>query len=255
MVKIATPISHLFENKKYAKEIMEHSDCLECRDESLSSPLLNQEVFHCELQPIHKLTKLNFKYLELLKQNKRDLKLLTFHVASSCDRPYLKNGIFEKGGKEYTEKEALKNAKMNFRKIRSIFNKNIKIAIENANYYPTNAYKYVTDASFISRIVNENNIDFVFDIAHARITAHNKEIDYEEYKYSLPIDKAIQTHISSFKVLQNHLAYDAHEYPKTRELAEVKGLLKNVGVRYLTVEYYKNIRYLMHSLKLLRELI
>ena len=254
MVKIATPISHLFENNKYAKEIIMYSDCLECRDNSFGSTLSKQELFHCEFQPIHKLTESNFKYLENLKKNKHNLKLLTFHAASSCDRPYVKNRMFQKRGSEYTEREALRNAKINFRRIRSIFNQKIGIAIENANYYPTKAYKYITDASFISRIVKENNVNLVFDIAHARITAHNKGIDYEAYRNSLPLDKAIQIHLSSFKVLRSNLAYDAHDYPKAREFAEAKRLLKNCSLKYLTVEYYKNIRCLLRSLKLLRGL-
>lgn len=255
MVKIAVPISHLFKNKEFAKLIIKHSDCLECRDGSFGSPLLKQELFHCEFQPIHKLTKNHFKYLERLKKNKRGLKLLTFHMASSCDKPYIKNGVFEKGGREYSEKEALKNAAINFRRIRSIFNQGVRFAVENTNYYPTDAYKYITDAGFISRVVKENKIDFVFDTAHARITAHNKGIDYEEYRNSLPLDKAIQLHLSSFKVLRNNLAYDAHDYPKAREFAEARRLLKNGRLKYLTVEYYKNIRYLLRSLKLLRGLI
>lgn len=255
MVKIATPISHLFENKEYAELIVRHSDCLECRDESFGSPLLKQELFHCGVQPIHRLIEEDFRYLEEIKKNKPDLKLLSFHMASSCDKPYIKNGVFEKGGREYSEKEALKNAAINFRRIRGIFNQGVKFAVENTNYYPTKAYKYVTDASFISRIVKENNINLVFDIAHAWITAHNRGIDYEEYRDSLPLDKAIQIHLSSFRVLRNNLAYDAHDYPKAREFAEARRLLKNGRLKYLTVEYYKNIRYLLRSLKLLRGLI
>lgn len=255
MVKIATPISHLFENKGYAELVIKYSDCLECRDGSFGSPLLKQELFHCELQPIHKFTENNFRYLERIKNDKGDLKLLTFHMASSCNAPYIKNGVFEKGGREYSEKEALKNAAINFRRIRSIFNQGVKFAVENTNYYPTDAYKYITDAGFISRIVGENKIDFVFDTAHARITAHNKGIDYEEYRNSLPLDKAIQIHLSSFKVLRNNLAYDVHDYPGARELAEARRLLRNGSLKYLTVEYYKNIRYLLRSLKLLRGLI
>ena len=255
MVKIATPISHLFRNKEYAKLIMKHSDCLECRDDSFGSRLLKQELFHCELQPIHKLTESNFEYLKDIKNNKLGLKLLTFHMASSCGKPYIKNGVFKEGGRQYSEEEALKNAGINFRRIRSIFNQGVRFAVENTNYYPTGAYKYITDATFISRVVKENKIDFVFDIAHARITVQNKGINFEKYKNSLPLDNAKQIHLSSFKARPDKLAFDAHDYPKPEEFAEAKRLISDGNLNYLTVEYYKNLRCLIRSLKLLRGLI
>lgn len=255
MAKIATPISHLFKVKRYAKLIMEHSDCLECRDDSCNSSLPKQELFHCELQPIHKFTEKDFRYLERLAHNKSDLRLLTFHMASSCDKPYTKKGIFEEGGREYSEKTALKNAETNFKRIRSIFNQRVKLAVENTNYYPTGAYKYITNAGFISRIVKENKIYFLFDIAHARITARNRGIDYERYRDSLPLGKAIQVHLSSFGLRGDRLAFDLHDSPKARELAEVKKLLRSGNLKYLTVEYYKDIRFLIRSLKLLRGLV
>lgn len=254
MVKIATPISGLFENKEHSKLLSEHSDCLECRDKSFNSILSRQEVFHCELQPIHKFTKHDFRYLEKLRQSKRDLKLLTFHIASSCDKPYIKNEFFYKRGKEYTEKEALKNARANFKKIKKIFDKRVEFAVENTNYYPTDAYKYITDPIFISRVVRENKINFLFDIAHSRITAHNKGIVYEEYRNSLPLDRVIQLHLSSFKISGN-IAYDRHDYPRVEEFAQVRALLAIRTLKYVTVEYYKNVRYLLRALKILRGLL
>lgn len=255
MVRIATPISSLFNDKENARRIISLSDCLECRDQSIKSELLNQELFHCELQPIHEFSKAKLKYLELIKRRKSDLKLLTFHVASSCNRPYIRNGMFEKAEKEYTEKQALRNAKNNFKEIKIIFGDKIGLAIENTNFYPTNAYKYITEAGFISRIIYENNIQFLFDLAHARITAHNNNIDYEKYMHSLPLDRIIQIHISSCGVRKDGLAFDAHDYPRKEEYIEVKRLIKDGFVRYLTVEYYKDTARLMRSLKLLKELI
>lgn len=255
MLKIASPISDFFENKEHADLIMKYSDCLECRDDSFSPTLLKQELFHCELQPIHKFTKGNFKYLEKIGSNKGDLKLVTFHIASSCDKPYIKKGIFYKGGREYSEKEALSNTIINFKKLKSIFDKRVKFAVENNNYYPTDAYKYITDASFISEVVRENGIYFLFDTAHARVTAHNKGIDYEEYRDSLPLGKTIQIHLSSFRLLRNGLAYDAHDYLKEIELTEARRLLGGRTLKYLTIEYYKDIRYLLRLLKLLRGII
>lgn len=255
MIKIATPISHLFENGEHAKRIIGYSSCLECRDNTINSTALNQEVFHSELQPIHEFTKINFNYLKYIRNTKHDLKLITFHTASCCDKPYLDNRMFKTGGKEYSEKELLKNAKQNFSIIKEIFGKEVKIAIENNNYYPTNAYKYVTEPEFISQIVSENNINFLMDVAHAKITAHNKKIDYEEYKDTLPLCRTIQLHISACGFDSDNLAYDAHNYPTEKEFLEVKNLLDKLDIRYLTIEYYKDTECLIQSLKRTRELI
>ena len=64
---IATPISNLFLKKDNADLISNYSDCLECRDHSILSTMPKQELFHCELQPIHKFGNKEIKYLEKIK--------------------------------------------------------------------------------------------------------------------------------------------------------------------------------------------
>jgi len=257
MLKIATPISHLFENKEFAKKIVKYSDCLECRDRSINSQEKVQELFHCELQPIHRWDKKEFKYLKHIRKSKKSLKLISFHIASCCDKPIIKNNMFELGGKQYSKKEMLNNAKNNFKRIKKIFGNKVIIAVENNNYYPTKAYKHITEAEFISRIVYDNNIYFLFDIAHAKVTSYNKNINFEKYKSNLPLDRCIQLHICSYAIdKQNDLAYDAHNLPDEEELIEVKKLLKDYkNIKYLTVEHYKDIKNLLESLKKIKGII
>lgn len=262
MPKIATPISHLFVNAKNAKRICKASDCLECRDRSIDNKSLNQELFHCELQPIHKFTQEDFDYLEKIKQTKKDLKLITFHMATSCsmpkiDKSKIKSGMFIEGGYQYSKEEMLKNIKENLAKIKTIFGKEVKIGVENNNYYPSNAYKYITDANFIKQVVYENDIFFLFDIAHAQVTAHNKNIEFDDYKNNLPLDKTIQLHICSPDIdSKSNLAYDAHNYPDDFKMQEIKKMLDAYpAIKYLTVEYYRDIDELIQSIEKVRELI
>jgi uncharacterized protein (UPF0276 family) len=261
MIKIATPISHLFDNKIRADIIIKNSDCLECRDRSIESKENNQELFHCELQPIHNWSNEEFDYLRKIKEIKKDLKLISFHIASNCDKPIIKNGMFELGGKAYSKNELLNNAKYNFSKIKQIFGQNITIAVENNNYYPTNAYQYITEPDFISKVVYDNGINFLFDIAHAKVTCYNQNINFEKYKQNLPLDKMVQIHICSYDIdydidYDKSIAFDAHNYPDSDELVEVKKLiLKYKDVKYLTVEYYRDIENLEKSLKEVRKLI
>jgi len=257
MIKLATPISHLFEEKNIAKKIIKNSDCLECRDRSIESEESNQELFHCELQPIHNWSDEEFDYIQKIKNIKKDLKLITFHMASSCDKPTISNGVFELGGKQYSKEELLINAEYNFTKIKKIFGSDIIIAVENNNYYNTDAYKYITAADFISKIVYDNNINFLFDIAHAKVTCYNQNINFEKYKANLPLDKMIQIHICSFDInKERDMAFDAHNYPDQEELLEVKKLISSYqDVKYLTVEYYRDVENLEKSLKEVRRLV
>ena len=167
MFRISTPVSHLFDSPTDALEIISESDCLECRDVSINTAFPAQVIFHCDIQPIHELGKEDFLYLKKIANAKMDLKLVSFHAASSCNRPYIDGYMFQPGGTRYSRKQMLRSASANFLRIKAIFGQEIKIALENNNYYPTEAYQFVTDTDFIREIVYENNISFLFDVAHA----------------------------------------------------------------------------------------
>ena len=262
MIKIATPISHFFKSSEYSKQLNEISDCLECRDTTIENNSPNQELFHCELQPIHELKYENFKYLEYIKTSKKDLKLITFHLATSCSKPSidkskLKSGVFQPGGYTYEKNEMLRNAKKNFSVIKKIFGDEIKVAVENNNYYPTEAYNHIADAEFINDIVTQNDLYFLFDIAHSKISAFNKQLLWEDYKSKLPLERIIQLHICSYDIDPvSNLAFDAHNYPDNLEIKEVKNLIHNYSqIQYLTVEYYREINGLVKSINNIKELL
>jgi uncharacterized protein (UPF0276 family) len=255
MFRIATPVSQLFDNSTAALEIISESDCLECRDASVSAAFSAQVVFHCDIQPIHELSKEDFFYLEKIAEAKMDLKLVSFHAASSCNKPYIDGYMFRPEGTRYSRGQMLRSARANFLRIKAIFGREIKIALENNNYYPTEAYQFVTDTEFIREIVYENDISFLFDVAHARITAHNKKLVYEDYRNRLPLDKMVQIHLCRFSVDENGLAYDAHTPPGEEEWQEVRSLIPAYpGVEYLTIEFYRDKNKLIKSLKKAKEI-
>ena len=264
MLKIATPISHFFNNRQHAFEISNKSDCLECRDQCANTKLADQELFHCHLQPIHKLGHSDFRYLEDIIRLKPDLKLITFHATASCDNPIkdvnifqIDGGVvFQPGGQQYSRNEMLEYARRNFSQIKEIVGRYVNIALENNNYYPTEAYRYVTDPEFIRDVVYENDIYFLFDIAHAKVSAHNKKVDYSDYIKGLPLERAIQIHISRKDINEGNVAYDAHNLPKDEDWEEVKRIISTYqSVEYLTVEYYKDVSRVIKSLEKAREIV
>lgn len=255
MPKLATPISHQLSDVTTAKDVLALSDCLECRDKSIDSELERQYLFHCDIQPIHELKYKEIIYLERIHEKKKELKLLTFHVASNCDCPTIKNMMFFSGGRTYTRDEMLRNTEKNIKTIRGIFG-NIKIAVENNNYYPTDAYSTVTDPEFLYDIVCGNDIYFLFDMAHAKVSSINRKEDYYEYVGKLPITRAIQMHIVKHSVDSvSGIAYDTHMLPDDEVFRDVADFISRYsGIEYLTLEYYKERDGIIRSLERLRKI-
>ena len=183
-MKLATPISHLIKDEKLAGPILNNTDCFEVRDHTMNSNLPNQYLYHCDLQPIHEWPEEEFLHLEKVKVLKPELKLITFHCASCCDKPVLQGKVWVLGGRTYSRQEMIETSKKNFKRIREIFGPDVQLAVENNNYYKTAAYDIVCDPDFISEVVEENNLRLLCDLAHAQISAHNKGMKFEDYLYS-----------------------------------------------------------------------
>jgi len=255
MYSIATPVSSLFSNNKNYERIIKYSDCLELREEYPIKNLKINKLFHFEFQPIHSLTNSDFDFIEKIIEKYKYLELISFHMASCYDKPFIENGVYVPGGKMYTPDEMFINAKKNFSIINEILGDSIKIAVENNNYYKTDAYKYIADPNFIEKIVLDNNIYFLYDLAHGGISAYNLGINYNKYLNALPLKRIIQLHICR-KGFKNNHAYDAHFMPDNLVYREVSYLIKNSkNLKYLTLEYYRNIDSLIKGLVNLRKII
>ncbi len=249
MIKLATPISHLFLQTQNARKIIMLSDCLECRDWCIEEQHPKEELIHFDSNIIHNWPEAMKSRIRSSILSKPMLHLVTFHMATCYEAPAEIEGMFHPGGIRYCRKELLENARINILWLRSFLSEKITIAVENNNYYPTPAYDYITDGDFITEVVEENDIKFLLDIAHARITAHNREIDYNKYLAALPLKDTIQIHISSHRINSARLAYDAHELPGDGIFREVRSLVRAYPVKYLTVEYYKDSKKVVRALR------
>lgn len=255
MVKLATPISALFGNDSQTWEIIAKSYCLECREENLASKVPKQYVFHFDKDILHPWSEKEKDFIRLAILSKKELKLITFHMSASCSKPILKQGIFYCGGVEFSRQEMLDNVRNNISWLkRCINNRDIEIAVENNNYYPTPAYRYITDAHFICQVILENGLKFLFDLAHAKITAHNKRESYQKYIEELPLGRVIQLHVSKHGINEDDLAYDAHELPDESIFNEVKEIIREFSPEYVTIEYYKDKELLIQLLEQYRQL-
>lgn len=180
--------------------------------------------------------------------------MISFHLASNCESPIIKNNKFYSNGKSFSFEDMISSSKDNNAIIRNIF-PHCKIAVENNNYLNTSAYDTITDGNFISDIVYSNNLFFLLDIAHAKISAKNKKINYQTYLKSLPLDKIIQLHISQHTI-ENNIAYDSHVDPSNETLNELPFYFNlSPHCKYVTLEYYQDSRRLLHYIKKIKDII
>lgn len=253
MIQLATPISHLFQNPHDAQQIASHSDCLECREKMADYSGYLQSAFHFDIELIHNWSDETRTYLKRLFREKPELELISFHAAACCDEPVLVDRVFQPGGKILSRKEMLDNARQNTNWLQNTAGSHIDIAVENNNYYPTPAYDIVTEGSFLTEIVENNKVKFLFDIAHAMVTAHNRSESFATYRSELPLEAVIQLHICK-PDLSAETGYDTHERPDQEILDQVRELVGRYSIRFLTVEYYKDLSVLLAVLKEIRTL-
>jgi hypothetical protein len=255
-LKFATPISHLFENDLWGKEISSVSDCLEVRQRSLNSNWPNQRLFHIDIDLSHPWNNQTKEYLQNAFELKKDLEVVTFQSTKNCEGEKLENNIFQVDGRIFSKIEMLTFAKENTVWLRSILNDKIKIGLENNNYYPTEAYDIVTDGDFLTEMICENNLFLLLDIAHALVTAHNKNINYMDYLSTFPMEELLQIHICKPELPKVGTAFDAHNLPDSDMENMVLGLIKEYPqIKYLTVEYYKDKDLLIDSIESLKRIL
>ena len=252
MPLIATPISHLFESERDGEEISNVSDCLEVRQRSLDSNWSKQWLFDIT----HKWDDEIKGYLKKAFNKKNELKLVTFQATRCCHDEKIENGMFQLSGTIYSVEEMLNYATDNTRWLRTVLDRDVKIGLENNNYYPTPAYESVADGDFISTVVNQNDLYLLLDIAHAMVTAHNYKISYIDYITLLPLDKLVQLHICQPSIFDGSIAQDVHDKPSYNMLREVARLISCYAqIEYLTIEFYKDKDILIESIMSLRNII
>lgn len=163
--------------------------------------------------------------------------LFSFSTGPACKKVRIKDFYYDARSPILSRDELKVEMKRKIDTIKSKFPN--MIAIENTNYYPYPAYDHVCNASFLTEIVEENNIYFTLDIAHAWVTAVNTRTPFYDYLNEFPLDKCIEIHLSKSGEV-GRLQRDLHEAPDELEFWILEKVLKNVKLDpYVVVEYTK----------------
>ncbi len=260
MIKLITPISHLFEKKEYRDKIVEVSDALEARERTASSRHPKTTHYHIDFDINLGLSDNNLSFLKEQVAPREDIKTVTFQITRDYEDSLIRNGQFQPIGAGLTFKEMLDRSKISIRKIRDILGVNRNIAVENNNYYRSGAYEIATSIDFISAVINDCKIDLLYDIAHAKVTSINRGICFDEYEAKLlSAGRCIQMHLCKHKEISGNCekieAIDAHEAPKEGDLREAINKCRQYGIDALTLEYYRDPDVLCEVLRLARGII
>lgn len=255
IVKIAVPLSDLFKIRENIPIILSPTDTIEYRDRDFLVHVSPVELFHCDLEIIHYWTEREFAYIREIIRRYPSIQLISFHAASCYSTPLLRGTVFMPGGARYSEQQMKDYAGQNISQLRSLFGDTLTIALENNNYYATEAYDIVTQAHFLASIVRDNHIGFVYDIAHAHITSHNRSIDFITYQQNLPCEHMVQVHLSRHKIDRNGIAFDAHALAQEEQIRECIDCVHKFPVRFISVEYYNDPQKLAHCHTCIRKLL
>ena len=253
-MKIATPVSRLFNSSSRKAEILGLSDVLEVREYSQAVQSELPRIYHCDWSIIGQWSEKDVREIaDVIRGNNPEL--VTFHVNSCYLKPQVENGMFVPVGRKLAQSELLENARENLEKLEAATGRKFRKGVENNNYYPSGAYELVTDPEFLNKLMSEFDMKLLLDMAHAQITAINKKISLEDYLGKLNLANVVQLHIS--RPDKNiDLARDIHEslFDEDWELVR-KITARCENLQYLTLEYYKDDEKLIAMLKTLRSVL
>lgn len=112
------------------------------------------------------------------------------------------------------EKKILNQSIDNLKEIKKIFKKPVIIEnipiFQNCDNSNLNFPRCVGKPDFISTLIQEANVDFLLDIAHARVSASALGMDIYEYLDKLPLDRIVEIHVSGVKDSKLNQLVDFH---------------------------------------------
>jgi uncharacterized protein (UPF0276 family) len=192
--------------------------------------------------------------LEKIRDNGH-VTLFSLNLGSAVEKVLVKNGEFVADGKILYPSEIRERVRRAVSVIREYYQG--LIALENGQYVPNNScYYFVAVPELIKKIIEENNLYFCLDIAHAMIAANNMKEDKAAYICRLPIERCLEIHISTPASYSWKLV-DVHGYPDSRVkfyLEWVLRMLKGKMNPYVVVEYYRDFEGIRKAYRELQEL-
>lgn len=127
----------------------------------------------------------------------------------------------------------------------------VRLLIENLDYCPEGAYEHVCDPAFINEVLDATGCDFLLDLAHAQVSADWLGWEIHDYLGQLPLDRAVEVHLSSPRRAGPRLD-DGHHELLEQDYALLDLLLARCQPSAVILEYSRDAAKLQEQLTELR---
>ncbi len=143
--------------------------------------------------------------------------------------PYISAHICTRN-KDQSQEETLEAIRKNVIAFKEIFGKDV--VLENIPYRKYYEHcNYLIDPELISKIVYENDINFLFDISHARKAAESLGMTLEEYTDKLPMDRVVEFHLAGMYNVPDVSKEEVRKQYTEKQIAFLEDLRSRNGDR------------------------
>lgn len=142
------------------------------------------------------------------------------------------------GDKEIkSEEETLKIIIENVEKVKEVFG--MEVILENVPArYEDRKRDFLASPEFITRVVNELDCGFLFDIGHARAAADVLEIPFDEYLNRLPMNRLVEVHLSGVTIAEDGIVWPLHGKMNEEDYNFLEEAIKKYDtLQTVTLEY------------------
>ena len=241
-------VSHLINKENYS--LIPGIKAFEYRE---PRPILDQEkenLFHSNYGIIQEefIDYFNSILSFLLENN---IKMFSFDLGPAVAKVEVQNSCYSARSKLLSKSQLQKEIRSRLNYVKRNFHGDI--ALENLNYFPTDAYEHVCEPDFMSDVLRKNDVYFVLDIAHAIVAAHNMKLDKYEYISCLPLERIKEIHLSA-PGINGKKWQDLHEQPGAEEFGILDFISKRITFNpYLVIECYRDFFGLLEIYKVLND--
>ncbi|MCR3760940.1 DUF692 family protein [Clostridium felsineum] len=177
----------------------------------------------------------------------KNIDIIDFHFAKNlikkCGSPHYAIHLAIKNSDIYvgmTDEDIYKRMSKNI----TMFKKNISVPILLENIPDTpkehqisiDHYPYIMPDK-ISRLIIDNNVSFLLDLTHAKITAQYHGFNVYDYIKELPLERVVEIHVNGSGYDENGFPKDTHEAMKNEDYILLEWVLNYTKPKIVTLEY------------------
>lgn len=151
--------------------------------------------------------------------------------------PYISLHINTNDAEIQTEEKTLETIIKNVQKVKEIFG--MEVILENVPArYEDRQKDFLASPEFITRVINETDCGFLFDIGHAKQAADVLKIPFDEYVNRLPMNRLVEIHLSGVTVAEDGIVWPLHGKMNEEDYMFLEEAIKKYDtLQIITLEY------------------